>query len=140
MDVDAQKNMVAYWHKKQAEEKVGVCPKSTLTPDVSGILGVLWVIDVVQQALLEGTTLPPTTFCCFTGHGINCVLTDWLCVAPLLALYSKLCTTGTSPSCMLRCLDLLVTVFSSFLCWLCRPWQTTSRMITRTAPGQIPKH
>ena len=24
MDVEAQKNMVAYWHKKQAEEKVGI--------------------------------------------------------------------------------------------------------------------
>lgn len=23
MDVEAQKNMVAFWHKKQAEEKVG---------------------------------------------------------------------------------------------------------------------
>ena len=32
MDVEAQKNMVAYWHKKQAEEKVGVCSRTLKIP------------------------------------------------------------------------------------------------------------
>ena len=34
MDVEAQKNMVAYWHKKQAEEKVGLCLRGDIDTHV----------------------------------------------------------------------------------------------------------